>query len=330
MVTIYDIARKAGVSITTVSRVLNNHPYVKDKTRANVKKLLKETGYVPNSNASSLISKKTNTIAVILPDITNIFFAKILRSAEEKANSKNFTVIYGNTNEDFEREKNYINTFIEKRVDGLLLDPISTEQEIIRPLEKNNIPLVLIDREIKGSQKSHVGIHNQKEAIRIVNYLIQKGKKDIALISASEELSVYRDRKNGYIKALENSDLELNKAHLKIGTKPIKEIGYKLTKEMFKSSKAPDAIFVANNFMANGVYNALKDLGFKVPEDIAIVCFDDFDTESIIPPFFTSIIQPASRMGIAAMELLLNQIEGGDSSSKKIYLKSKLSVRRST
>ncbi|SFL66073.1 LacI family DNA-binding transcriptional regulator [Halanaerobium salsuginis] len=330
MVTIYDIAKKAGVSITTVSRVINNHPYVKDKTRAKVKKLLKATGYVPNSNASSLVSKKTNTIAVILPDITNIFFAKILRSAEERANSKNFTVIYGNTNEDFQREKNYIKTFIEKRIDGLLLDPIATDISIIQPLEQNNIPFVLIDREIKGSQKSHVGIHNEKEAIRIVNYLIKKGKKNIALISASEELSVYKDRKKGYIKALKGSGLELKKDHLKIGTKPIKAVGYNLTKEMLKSSAVPDAIFVANNFLAIGVYNALQDLDFKVPADIAIACFDDFATESIIPPFFTSIIQPASKMGTVAMELLLNKIEGGDSNRKKIYLKSKLSVRRST
>jgi len=330
MVTIYDIAKKAGVSITTVSRVINDHPYVKDETKEKIEKLLKETGYVPNTNASSLVSKKTNTIAVILPDITNSFFANIFRGAEERANSQDFTVIYGNTNEDAEREKKYINTFIEKRVDGVILDPISTNIDIIKPLEQNDIPFVLIDRNIKGTKKSHVGIHNKKEAFRIVNYLIDQGKKDIALISASEELSVYKDRKKGYVNALKKSGLNLKNDYIKIGTKPIKEVGYNLTKEMIQSSTSPDAIFAANNFLAVGVYNALKDLGYKVPQDISIVCFDDFGTGTVISPFFTSIIQPASKMGMVAMNLLLDKIEGGDKGSHQIYLKSELCIRKST
>lgn len=330
MVTIYDIAEKADVSITTVSRVINNHPYVKAETRKKIEKLLKETGYVPNSNASSLISKKTNTIAVILPDITNSFFANIFKGAEEIANSKNFTVIYGNTNEDYEREKHYINTFIEKRVDGVILDPIATDPEIIKPLEQNNVPVVLIDRNIKNSKKSHVGIHNQKEAYNIVNYLIKKEKKDIAFISASEELSVYKDRKIGYLKALNDSDIKIREEYIKIGTKPTKEVGYNLTKALFCSPKKPTAIFAANNFLAVGVYKALKDLNYKIPADIAIVCFDDFDTGTIISPFFTSIIQPASKMGMVAMNLLLDKIKGGDKKNEQIYLKSELCVRKST
>ncbi len=330
MVTIYDIAKKADVSITTVSRVINNHPYVKEETKKKIEKLLKETGYVPNSNASSLVSKKTNTIAVILPDITNSFFANIFRGVEETANSQDFTVIYGNTNEDSKREKEYINTFIEKRVDGVILDPISTDMEIIKPLTQNNIPVVLIDRNIKESKKSYVGIHNYKEAYRIVNYLIEHDLKEVALISASEELSVYKDRKEGYITAIKDAGLNLQEDYIKIGTKPIKEVGYNLTKNMFKSSKPPAAIFAANNFLAIGAYNALKQLDYKVPEDIAIVCFDDFDTGTVTSPFFTSIIQPASKMGMVAMELLLDKIEGGDNKNKQVYLKCELCIRKST
>lgn len=330
MVTIYDIAKKADVSITTVSRVINNHPYVKDETKKKIEKLLKETGYVPNSNASSLVSKKTNTMAVILPDITNSFFANIFRGAEEKANSENFTVIYGNTNEDSEREKKYINTFIEKRVDGVILDPISTDLEIIKPLEQNDIPVVLIDRNIEQAETSHVGIHNCKEAYRLVEYLIDHSGDNIALISASEQLSVYEDRKKGYIKAMKDSGLILKDEYIKIGTKPIKEVGYNLTKEMLQQAEPPAAIFAANNFLAIGVYNALKDLGYKVPADIAVGCFDDFDTGTIISPFFTSIIQPAAKMGMVAMDLLLNKIKGGDNPNKQIYLKCELCIREST
>lgn len=330
MVTIYDIAKKADVSITTVSRVINNHPYVKEETKKRIEKLLKETGYVPNSNASSLVSKKTNTIAIILPDITNSFFANIFRGAEEIANSQNFTVIYGNTNEDLKREKEYINTFIEKRVDGVILDPISTNLEIIKPLEQNNIPVVLIDRNINNSNKDHVGIHNCKEAYRIVNFLIENEKKEVALISASEELSVYKDRKKGYIKAIKDAKINVQEDYIKIGTKPIKEVGYNLTKDMLRSSKAPAAIFAANNFLAIGAYNALRDSGYKVPEEISIACFDDFDTGTVTSPFFTSIIQPASKMGMVAMNLLLDKIEGGDNKSEETYLKCELCIRKST
>lgn len=330
MVTIYDIAKKADVSITTVSRVINNHPYVKEETKKKIENLLKETGYVPNSNASSLVSKKTNTIAVILPDITNSFFANIFRGAEETANSQDFTVIYGNTNEDPKREKKYINTFIEKRVDGVILDPISTDLEIIKPLEQNNIPVVLIDRNINQTETSHVGIHNYKEAYRLVKYLIEHSSDDVALVSASEQLSVYRDRKKGYMQAINDSGLILKDEYIKIGTKPIKEVGYNLTKEMLQQSPPPAAIFAANNFLAIGVYNALKDLGYKIPEDLAVACFDDFDTGTVTSPFFTSIIQPAAKMGMVAMDLLVDKIEGGDNKNEQIYLKCELCIRKST
>lgn len=330
MATIYDIAKKAGVSITTVSRVINNHPYVKDSTRKKVKKLLTEASYVPNSNASSLVRKTTNTIAVILPDITNNFFATLFHGAEEKANENGFAVIFGNTNEDIVREEEYIRMFMERRVDGLMLDPISQESHILKPIFKNEIPLVILDREIKGISTSYVGSNNKESASALVEYLIGLGHRRIGLITGLQGISVYRKRTEGYLAALADTGININSDYIKVGKKPIKEVGYLLAQEIVKVSPRTTALFAANNFLAIGAVKGLKELGIKVPEDIAIVCFDDFDNGSVLNPFFTSMNQPAYEIGLIAMELLIKQIKKEINDPERIILESSLCVRHST
>ncbi len=330
MATIYDIAEKAGVSITTVSRVINNHPYVKESTRNKIKKLLIEASYVPNSNASSLVRKTTNTIAVILPDITNNFFATLFHGIEEKANKNGFAVIFGNTNEDINREKQYIRMFMERRVDGLILDPISQESHILKPVLKNQIPLVVIDRDIEGIDINYVGSHNRKNASNLVNFLIKLGHQRIGLITASQGISVFKKRTEGYLDALAKSNLDVVDDYIKVGSKPIKEFGYLLAQEIAKIDPPPTAFFAANNFLAIGAINGLRDMNVKVPEDMAIVCFDDFDNGSVLNPFFTSMNQPAYEMGLLAMDLLIKQIKGDNQSVENIFLESNFCIRHST
>lgn len=330
MTTIYDIAEKAGVSIATVSRVLNNHPYVKESTRRRVEKYLAETGYVPNYNASSLVRKTTRTIAVILPDITNNFFATMFHGIEKKANEHGFVVIFGNTNEDRAQEEEYIRMFVERRVDGILLDPVSITSDCLRPVLKNGIPLVLIDREIKGVGLSCVSSNNEEGAAQLVNHLIALGHRRIGLITASKGISVFKRRKKGYLAALAKAGLEVHEEYIKIGEKPTKEVGYVLAQALGKEGSPPTALFATNNFLAIGATNGLRDLGFRVPEDIAIVCFDELDDGSVLNPFFTSMNQPAYEMGFRAMDLLLKQMKKKSCEPRKIYLDSDLFIRHST
>lgn len=329
MSTIYDVAKKAGVSITTVSRVINNHPYVQEETRQRVKTLLKEMNFIPNSNASSLVRKTTHTIAVIIPDITNHFFTTLLRGIEDKANENGFAVIFGNTDEDVQKEQTYIQMFMERRVDGLIVDPVSPKGQNLMSIIKNEIPLVLVDREIEGITSEHIGADNLGGAQKLVEYLINLGHRKIAIISGSSEISVYRQRVEGFRLALQKAGLPLDESMILMGDKPNKEVGIRLTRELLRQPNRPTAIFAANNFLAIGAVTALEELQLKIPKDMEIVCFDDNGSDSVLHPFFTSMNQPAYMMGQMAVDLLMRQMKQKQAAPAKIILESNFCIRKS-
>lgn len=330
MATIYDVAKKAGVSITTVSRVINNYPHVQEETRQRVKQVLKELNFIPNSNASSLVKKTTNTIAVIVPDITNNFFTTLVRGVEDKANDNGFAVILGNTDENRTKEQTYIQMFMERRVDGLIIDTVSSGVKNLKSIMKREIPLVLVDREINGLQIAYVGSNNLQGAETLVDYLIKLGHRRIAMISGPPETSVYQQRMEGYQTALRKAELPVDEQILLWGEKPNQETGQVLTQSLLKLTPRPTAIFAANNFLALGVFAVLQEKGLGVPRDISVVCFDANDNGATLNPFFTTISQPAYMMGQMAVELLLRQIKQKEASATKIILESELIVRNST
>jgi LacI family transcriptional regulator len=329
MTTIYDVAKKAGVSVTTVSRVINNHPYVQEGTRQRVKQLLKEMSFIPNSNASSLVRKTTHTIAVIVPDVTNNFFTTLLRGAEDKANENGFAVIFGNTDEDINKEQTYIRTFIERRVDGLIIDPVSSQGKNLKLILKREMPLVIVDREVAELRTDYVGSDNQRGAMDLMRNLIGLGHRRIALISGPQEISVYQQRVTGYRAALEAAGLAVNQQLMLFGNKPNREVGLQLTRAILKLSPRPTAIFAANNFLAIGAVMALREAQLDVPQDMGIVCFDDIDTGAVLNPFFTSVNQPAYMMGQMAVELLIGQMKQKQVSATRIILESDL-IRRNS
>ncbi len=330
MATIYDIAKKAGVSITTVSRVINNHPYVRYETRQRVKQVLEETNFIPNLNAGSLVRKTTNTFAVIVPDITNNFFTTLLRGIEDKANESGFVVIYGNTDENSAKEYSYLQTFMKRRVDGIIIDAVLAQSKNIKSIIKRDIPLALIDREIDNLQIDYVGSNNSKGAEDLVHYLIELGHRQIALISGTPEISVYRQRMEGYKTAQQKAGISINQNMLLWGEKPNLETGYLLTKKLLQNILRPTAIFAANNFLANGVMRALHEAHLEVPKDISVVCFDAADTDAILNPFFTSMVQPAYTMGQMAVELLLRRLKHISSTTTKVILEPQFFIREST
>ncbi|MGE5582836.1 MAG: LacI family DNA-binding transcriptional regulator [Bacillota bacterium] len=329
MTNIYDVAKKAGVSITTVSRVINNHPYVREETRQRVKALLKEMQFIPNSNASSLVRKTTNTIAVIIPDVTNNFFTTLLRGIEDKSSENGFAVIFGNTDEDIQKEQTYIQMFMERRVDGLIIAPVSPKAKNLKPIVKREIPMVLIDREVEGLDADVVVSNNQQSAQSLVEYLIGLGHRQIAFISGPKENSVNRQRLEGYRAALEKFGIQVDERMILNGDKPNKETGIQLTRRILEQSLRPTSIFAANNFLAIGALTALQKADLKVPGDIGIVCFDDNDSDSVLNPFFTSTNQPAYLMGQMAMDLLKRQMKQKNAAPAKIVLECELHVRNS-
>ena len=239
MTTIYDIAKKAGVSITTVSRVINNQPYVREETRHRVKALLKETHFIPNSNASSLVRKSTHTIAVIIPDVTNNFFTTLLRGAEDKASENGFAVIFGNTDEDVQKEQAYIQMFMERRVDGVVIDPVSPKGQNLKAIMRKEIPLVLVDRQIDNLAIDSISSDNRRDTQKLIEYLIGLGHRQIGLISGLQEISVYRQRIEGYRMALQNAGIPIQEDLIRIGDKPNKEVGIRLTKVYWSNRFAP-------------------------------------------------------------------------------------------
>lgn len=329
MATIYDIAKKAGVSITTVSRVINNHPHVQEETRQRVKQVLKEAHFIPNSNASSLVRKTTNTFAVIVPDITNNFFTTLLRGAEDKANENGFAVILGNTDENGAKEQTYIQMFMERRVDGLIIDPLSPRGRSLKPIIKRETPLVLVDREISDLSLDYVGSNNQQGAVRLTDHLIGLGHRHIALISGTPEISVYRQRIEGYKMALRQAGLPAEEQMILWGEKPNRETGFSLTRTLLQLAPRPTAIFAANNFLALGAVAALGEAGIETPGDISVVCFDAAETGATLTPFFTSMVQPAYMMGQMAVDLLLRQMKQKDAPAARVILESELIIRDS-
>jgi len=330
MVTIHDVAKKAGVSVATVSRVINQHPYVREATRQKVLAVLREMSYVPNANAGSLARKSTSIIAVLVPDITNTFFTTLVRGIEDKASESGLSVILGNTDENILKEQFYINKFLERRVDGLIVVPVENKKKNFQAVQKHRLPLVLVDRLVEGIDEDFVGSDNYQGAYQLVTHLIQLGHRRIAMVSGPKEISVFAERVSGYLAAMEDAHLPIDKDYLLCGLKPNKEVGHSLTRKLLKMNIRPTAIFAANNSLAVGTVSSLLQADIRVPEDISVACFDDNDLNAF-NPFFTSVIQPAYMMGYVAAEVLLQRFKNEKASqANKIIMQPELVVRRST
>ena len=308
MPNLIDIARRAGVAPITVSRVINNSGYVSPATRERVEAAVKELGYVPNTIARGLRSKRTHTLALIVTDITNPFFTSMARGIEDVAGAANYTVIYCNTDESETKEEKYANMLAQRRVDGVLLVPSCGNAKTIKFFESNNINVVLLDRRISSVKADLVCSDSVDGANRLVKLLIGLGHKRIALVTGPGDVSTSADRVAGYQQALREAGLSGNEL-IYYGAYN-EQSGYELTNQAMKQSPAPTAIFGGNNFIAIGAIKALHDQKLDVPGDISVVCFDDLPEAMFMKPFLTVARQRAYEMGQLGTELLLKRISG--------------------
>jgi LacI family transcriptional regulator len=329
-VTLQEVGRRAGVSAMTVSRVINGRPGVDAETQRRVEEVIAELDYVPNRIARGLLSQKTQTIGLIVPDVVNPFFAPVVRGAETAARRAGYRVLLCNSEGDLRLEREYIEDLMAHRVEGLLLAPASdASRHSVFPLLRGGFPLVLLDRVLPDSDCDLVVSDSATGARRLVEHLLAVGHRDIAHLADAEDTSTGRDRLQGYREALAAAGLPVREDLVFRAT--VDQIGgYRAAQEALALEPRPTAIFAVNNMTAVGAMKALRERNLSVPEDMALVCFDDVEHLAVLSPFLTVVDQPAETLGALGAQLLLERIAGkaGDR-SRRITLQTDLIVRRS-
>lgn len=311
MKTISDVARRAGVSPVTVSRVINGVDNVKSATREKVLRAIEELHYVPSTAARSLRSKRTKALALMVPDITNPFWTTVARGVEDAAQSGGYSVLLCNTDENPEKLLRYLDVIISQRVDGAVITPYDYEARHLTKLRDRKIPTVVVDRHIQGWEVDSVVGDSISGARALVRHLIKLGHRRIAVISGPETTSTAEERVTGYCIALTEAEIPIDTRLIKRGEFKA-ESGEKLAFQVFDDGLRPTAIFASNNAIAMGVIKAVNQRGLRIPEDIALVCFDDFPDLARVFPFLTVVVQPAYQMGVKAAELLLSRLESDE------------------
>ena len=328
--TIQDVAERAGVSAMTVSRVINHPARVATATRERVEQAIHELGFVPNALARSLLRGRTHTIALLVSDIGNPFFTQVARGVEDVAQRNGYTVIFGNSDESPEKERQYIQALLSRRIDGLLIAPSGTaSRPMLDLLIRHKNPFVLIDRAIEGVPADTVIGDSIGGACALTEHLLGLGHRQIALVNGALEVPTARDRLSGYVQTLRAHGIE-PRQDLIVAGHYTRESGYQAARQLLALplDKRPTAIFAANNFLAVGVIEALREARITVPADIAVVCFDDIELASALDPFLTVVAQPARTFGTIAMQFLLERLDGTEKAPpRKVVLPPELIVR---
>lgn len=329
MPTIHDAAAAAGVSTATVSRVINNTGPVSDAVRARVEKAISEIGYRPNALARSLRTESTGTIGLIVSNILNPFFTELARAAEDAAIDAGYTVVLGNSDEQADKENLYIRQLLEKRVDGLILNPADATSSYIREVADRGVPIVLIDRSVEGVNAPLVTADPAPAISNLVDHLHERGFTRPAIISGPTALKNGRDRFDAFSDALRLKGMDLPASRVAVGDFE-RESGYTAMTALLDADMIPDVVFVSNGRMTLGALEAARSRGVRIgPGGIGIASYDDDPFFPLLTPSITAIAQPTAALGGAAMRTLLELIQGGDP-ARAHTLPAQLIVREST
>lgn len=329
MANIREVAKRAGVSVATVSRVLNHPSSVSPSTMDLVLKTMKDMKYTPNGLARGLALNKTSTIALLVPNILNPLYPQVAKGVEDVAHQKGYNILLCNTEENRGKEQAYIEMLLEKRVDGFILTTSQLKEESLNQIKDRKIPFVMVGSNIKSIDANMVFTDYEAGAYQITQHLLDIGYREIAHVTGKMPLIESMEKKKGYEKALRERSISLNKNWIVEGNNEI-EGGYLAAKKLILSKRLPQAIFAGNDLMAMGAMDAIKSNGLKIPKDIAVVGFDDIRMASLIEPKLTTVSQPVYKMGLIAGRLLFENIENKEQGfSQKIFLQPKLMVRKS-
>jgi LacI family transcriptional regulator, galactose operon repressor len=314
----------------TVSRVINRSGYSSQETQQRVETAIAELGYVPNTLARSLRLKQTKTLALVVTDITNPFFTTLARGVEDAASDQDFSVIFCNTDESESKQDKYLTMLVQKRVDGVLLVPARSCGAPARYLQEHGIPVVVLDRRVPDCQVDSVRCDSVQGAHELTRLLLDLGHERIAVLSGPSTVSTAIDRVVGCREAV--AEAGLGKDAVQAYHDEYTQIGgYRMARQALAATPRPTAFFAANNFIAVGAHRALREAGLAVPDDVAMVSFDDLPSGLVTEGFFTVVAQPAYEMGQAATQLLLDRLSGtGTGECRETILPTKVIIGRSS
>jgi LacI family transcriptional regulator, repressor for deo operon, udp, cdd, tsx, nupC, and nupG len=324
--TIYDVARLAGVSTATVSRALNGIGQIAPATRAAIEAAVEQLGYRPNTVARSLVTKSTQTIALLLPDITNPFYAALVSGIEQHALARGYTMLLCTTEGDAEREEQYLSLLRAKQVDGALVDGLRLPPERIARFVGDGFPIVCLDRDIESNAIPLVQVDNRLGGRLATEHLIRLGHRRIAHVTGARELGISEERLAGYRGALADDVDE----QLVVDGEFTEESGHTAMLGLLERRPDLTAVFAANDLSALGVLSALSTSGRRVPDDVSVVGFDDLRLSAFTSPPLTTIQQPAIEIGQRATELLIDLTHGKSTPEVRHLLEPRLVVRGST
>jgi LacI family transcriptional regulator/LacI family repressor for deo operon, udp, cdd, tsx, nupC, and nupG len=330
MPTLKDVAREADVSASTVSRVLNTPDKVRPETRKRVREAVDRLEYKPSRVARRLRLQdgKASLIGLVLPDIQNPFFADIARGVEDVARTNDYALLLSNSDEDPDKQRLAVDTLVTEDVDGVIVPPVSPTDPEVQRLVESDIAVVCVDRRIDDVQVDTILSDNRKGAYEAVSHLARLGHRRIGYIGGIPRISTSQERRDGYVQALREHDLRLDPDLVRDGDSR-RERGELLTNVLLDLDRPPTALFTGNNLTTLGALAALQTRGVRVPEDLALVGYDDVPWAMALHPPPTVVAQPGYEMGQRAAEILLQRLAEPDRSPTVVTLQPELVVRRS-
>lgn len=330
MSNIKDVAKKAGVAPITVSRVINNSGYVSDEVRGRVEQAIAELNYIPNRLGPSMRSKRSNTIGLIVSDITNPFWTTIVRGVEDATYKAGYHLFLCNSDESANKEQEYVELLLSRQVDGFLVAPAETRFASLELIQKQSKSVVLLDRHIEGTGVDIVRGDSKGGAYVLTKHLLDLNHKRIVLLNGSNSVSTAIDRAEGYQNAMREAGFRDDDMKIFWGEFS-QASGYRQALEVLQLRPRPTAIVAANNFIAIGAIRVLDRSGLQIPEDMSLVVFDDLPENISLRPFLTSATQPAYEMGFLAANTLFDCLKNKTTiETKEIILPFELNVRSSS
>ena len=330
--TLRDIARSLGISVSTVSRALGGSPDINKDTRKAVVEMAQKLNYEPNQVAQNLRKNKTSTLGIIIPDVATHFFSANLSGIQEVAARKGYKVMICQSNESVQEEISNIQTLVTSRVDGLIisLSKETSNYDHLKTLYARGIPLVLFDRVCDEIDTSRIMVDDRDGAFKATEHLIAMGCRQIAHLSGPENLSISRNRLQGYVEALKKHNMPVQEALVRHSSLTEEDVVAQVN-SLLDMATPPDAIFAINDPAAIQAMLVIKERGLKIPDDVSLVGFNDEPVTALVDPSITTIAQPAYQMGQLAARHVLEQINKPDEFiPQKVVLKTELIIRNSS
>ena len=331
MIKLRDVAEMARVSTATVSRAINDPETVRPDTRQRVEEAVRRLGYRPSRVARRLRVRcgRSSLIGLVIPDLQNPFFADLARGVEDTAQRHGYTVLIGNADEDAEKERRYLQVMGAESVDGVILPPSSPETPFsAADLLRDGIPVVCVDRRLPKMKLDMAVVDNVRGTREAVEHLLALGHRRVGFIQGSPHLSTSRERRQGYVDALEAAGVSVDRSLIRSGDSR-QESGARVASEMLAAADRPSALLVGNSMMTLGALEAIQRAGLRIPDDVAIIGYDDMPWAMAVTPPLTVVRQPGYELGARAMELLLRRIEEPTRSTTVVTLQPELVVRES-